>query len=108
MNAVQELAAAIRAGLAEDDLPGYLLAWCDVVEGNVSPDDTVTPEPAAIRADTAFRLCGDFGRVSSSMLAQAARVSRETARLTLQELAQAGDLAPVSAQRGRYYTLPRR
>jgi len=119
MNALSELLAICKdlaggvIGLA--DLPGVLRELAAAIERGGPewagwPSAAVVSSPPTARKVTrlprgtlAVMLARQRGYVTSSELATEAGVSREAARNTLTALARAGELEPVSAQRGRKY-----
>ena len=111
---LSELLDSIKAALYEGDLLGHVRSWLDVVEGRVSPEDTVrileerAPEqPGDWLAGLALRMAkeqADRG-LTSGKLAEEAFVSPETARTRLVSLAKAGSLKRVGSKRGTRYLL---
>jgi len=109
----KELLATILDALEQGDLPGHIEAWLQVVQGKVSPDDTVrileerAPEqPGDWLSSLALQMAKQQSQgLTSTRLAEAASVCSETARTRLASLVEAGSLKRVGRKRGTRYLL---
>ncbi len=81
MDAVKDLAEALKDPDFEADPVGLLQSWAQVALGEVTEDDRFWAVPASTsREAVALKLAGETGVVTSRNLAEALGVSQERAR----------------------------